>query len=294
MLWSSSALLVDRLSTIYRLTPLQISTWRVLMVLPTVALFIAIYRPSAFQFQLRDLRFYIIAGLVGITGSNLSWAASVQINKPAVAAALAFSAPAFVAVGDRLFFGTRLGTLQMGAILVNLLGCGLVAGVHTPAQLAQSRAGLLVALANALAFSVYTLFGRGVARDGHRDPLTYLLALFTVGAIGLLTWGLLAEGFGLFALHLDATGWVLLGSLAAGPTLGAYALYNSSLRDLPATVASLVTTLEPPMVAIFASLLLSRYIKTVQWLGIGLIVSGVVAIQLGMRARYRGRKTSRE
>jgi drug/metabolite transporter (DMT)-like permease len=124
--------------------------------------------------------------------------------------------------------------------------------------------------------------------------LTYLLALFAVGAVGLLAWGLLAEGVGLFALHLDATGWILLGSLAAGPTLGAYALYNSSLRDLPATVASLITTLEPPMVAIFAAVLLSRYIKGVQWLGIGLIVGGVVAIQLGMRTGYRGRKTSRQ
>ncbi len=128
-----------------------------------------------------------------------------------------------------------------------------------------------------------TLLGRGMARTGYRDSLTILLSTFVFGAMGLLSWGLLAEGFGLLDLRLDTAGWLLLGSLAVGPTLGAYALYNSSLKNLPATVASLVTTLELPIVAILAFVLLGRSVKGVQWVGIGLIVTGVVAMQLRMR-----------
>jgi drug/metabolite transporter (DMT)-like permease len=48
-------------------------------------------------------------------------------------------------------------------------------------------------------------------------------------------------------------------------------------------VASLSTTLEPPLVAILAFFLLGRSIAPLQWIGIGLIVGAVVAMQLFAR-----------
>jgi drug/metabolite transporter (DMT)-like permease len=288
MLWSSSALLIDQLTSVYHLTALQISTWRVMLVLPIVAGVIAIRRPGAFWARSHDLPWYIAAGIVGVTLSYVTWATSVHINKPAVAAAVSFSAPALVAIGDRLLFRTRLHLFQIGAIIVNLLGCSLAAGIHTPADLVRSPVGLLVGLSNGLAFAFYTLLGRGMARTGRRDALTALLYMFAFGALGLLVWGLPTEGRVLFDLHLPAKGWLLLVGLATGPTLLAYALFNSSLKDLPATVASLSTTLEPPLVAILAFFLLGRSIAPLQWIGIGLIVGAVVAMQLFARPHQSG------
>jgi drug/metabolite transporter, DME family len=292
LFWSTSALMIDRLSTIYRLTALEMSTWRVAIATVVVAMCIAAYRPRAFHLDSEDLPYYVVSGVLGIALAYVTWAVSIQINKPAVGAALSFSAPAFVAIGDRLFLGSRLQAVQIGAIVVNLLGCGLAAGIHSPAELVHTPTGLLVGLGNGLAFSLYTLMSRASARTGNRDPLTVLFAMFVFGGLALLAVGIPREGAKLVLLHLDPIGWALLFGLALGPTLGAYALFNSSLKTLPATLAVLTTTLEPPLVALLAYLILGRSVKGLQWVGIGLIVAGVLVMQLGIRLLYRLRDRS--
>lgn len=280
LLWSTSALIIDQLGTTHHLTALEISTWRVLLVLPILAFVAGVWRPQSFRMRSSDLPIFFVAGIVGITLSYVSWAASVHLNGPAVGAALSFSAPTFIAIGDRVFFHAKLNRVQVGAIAVNLIGCGLAAGLTDPAALFRSPAGLIVGTSNGLAFSAYTLMNRGTIRTRVRDPLTVLIGMFTAGAIGLLAWGGAAEGSRLLTLPLDSSGWFLLIGLAVGPTLLAYALFNSSLRQLSPTIAGLIITLEPPSVAIFAVLLLGRTVTGVRWLGIGLIVVGVMVMQL--------------
>jgi DME family drug/metabolite transporter len=104
--------------------------------------------------------------------------------------------------------------------------------------------------------------------------------MFLFGALSLLPWGVIAEGTRLFTLHLNVTGWLLIVGLGLGPTLGAYGLFNSSLKDLPASVAALAITLEPPMVAVLSYVLLGHTLQGVEWVGVALIVGGVLVMQL--------------
>ncbi|HLJ67075.1 MAG TPA: EamA family transporter [Chloroflexota bacterium] len=279
--WSSSALLIDRITVRYHLTALEISAWRVLLVLPILAVFIGGFRRRSITFELnaRSLHWYLLAGL-GITAGQVTWAASVQLNGPAAASALAFSAPALIAVGERVLFRVPIRWIQAVAIAVNLIGCSFAAGVRGPAQIAHDPVAVAVGLSNGLAFSLYTLLVRERSPRGSRDPLVTLLGVFIVAELELLLWALPFEGVGLFRLHLDARGWILLLGVAVGPTLLAYAFFNSSLRVLPATFASLITTLEPPMVAVAAFVLFGRSIAGIQWLGIVLIVLAVTVVQL--------------
>lgn len=277
--WSSSALLIDRLTTGYHLSALEISSYRILLVLPLLVIAIALHRDSRFRIDVREIPWYLAAGL-GITVSNVTWAVSVQMNRPAAAAALGFSAPAFIALTERLAFGRQLRRIQIGAILVNLVGCGLAAGLRNPGDLLHAPGGLLVGLANGLAFTCYTLLNSHRRPRGNRDPRATLLYIFVIGEMGILAWGVPLEGVRMFRLHLDTLGWILLIGVAVGPTLGAYALFNSSLRLLPATIASLVTTLEPPTVAVFAFFILGRTVDPTQWVGIVLIVGAVVVMHL--------------
>lgn len=276
--WSSSALLIDRLTTGYHLTALEISSFRILLVLPLLIGAIALRRSSTFRLDLREIPWYLAAG-AGITVSNVTWAVSVQMNRPAAAAALGFSAPAFIAVTEFLVFHTHLRRVQVAAVLVNLVGCALAAGLRGPDDLIHAPGGLLVGLANGLSFTWYTLLNSRRS-TGSRDPLTTLLYIFVIGEVGILFWGVPLEGERLFRLNLSTLGWILLLGVAVGPTLGAYALFNSSLRRLPATIASLVTTLEPPIVAAFAFLILGRSSRPLQWIGIALIVGAVFVMQL--------------
>jgi drug/metabolite transporter, DME family len=280
LFWSSSALQIDRLTHVYHLTALQISAWRILLVLPVLTVFMAVTRRQAFRIRAFDLPFFGAAGLVGITLSYVTWAVSVRLNGPAIAAALSFCAPAFVAVGERVLFGVRLQRIAPFAIGVNLVGCALASGLHAGGTFVHSPLGLLAGLGNGLSFAAYTLLNRRTAGARPRDQLTVLFGIFAAGGIGLVLWGLLAEGPSVFSPHLDLVGWAFMGGVALGPTLLAYAFFNSSLRSLPATYATLVTTLEPPLVALGSLIILQRSGSATQWVGIVLIVGAVLAMQL--------------
>lgn len=281
VLWSSTGIFIDRIISAYHMTPVAISCWRAILVALALALWGAIRSPAAFQISRREIPYYALYGLIGIAIFNVFWSTSVQVNKAAVATALTFSAPAFVALGERLLFGVPLAVAPRIAIGVNYVGCALVAGLTSPSILVHSPKGLLLGLASGLAFSAYSLFGKGATRLGRRSALTILFYAFAFAAVCLLAWGLGTEGRSLLAPALDLQGWCLLLGLAFGPTLGGYACFTASLRHLSATRAGLLTTLEPPITAILAFVLLGRIMNGVQWLGIALVVAGVLVVQIG-------------
>ena len=281
VIWSSAGVIMDRLIHGYRMTPVELSLWRLLVAVPTLALFIAIYKPDALRLSVRELPYYAAYGIVGIAISHIAWAASIQVNRAAVATALVFSAPVFVAVAGRLLFGERLDYLRTGAIVVNVLGCFLVSGAYHLGILMQNPRGAELGLATGLAFAAYTLMGKHAAAAGRRDFLTILLYVLSFGLVGVLIWGLASEGPRVVVTHLDTFGWLLLVGVGLGPTLIGYGCYNAALKYLPATVAALITTLEPFMTGILAFLFLGRLMDGIQWFGIVLIVVGVLVMQAG-------------
>jgi drug/metabolite transporter (DMT)-like permease len=75
-------------------------------------------------------------------------------------------------------------------------------------------------------------------------------------------------------------GWAILAFLAVGPTIGGFGLYTVSLTYLPASVASIIATLEPVMTTTLAFFLLGERLTPPQWAGSLLIISGVVLLRL--------------
>jgi len=292
-LWSTTGIFIDPLVSRYHVTPVQISFWRALLVTAALALIklkvegrkskegVSVFRLSTFAFRLTwcEALYYVAYGLVGIALFNVVWSASVAVNKAAVATALLYSAPVFVALGGRLLYRERISRARGAAILIDLIGCALVSGVYDDAGLLRHPVGLLLGLASGITFAAYTLFGTGVARVGRRGTTTVLCYTFGVATLGLLAWGLLTEGPALLAPRLDVSGWGLLLGLSFGPTLLGYALFTASLAYLSSTVASLLTTLEPPVTAVLALVLLGRVLSPAQWLGTALILAGVALIQ---------------
>jgi drug/metabolite transporter (DMT)-like permease len=292
VLWCTSGLFVDPLVTIYRLAPVQLSFWRALLVAASLGPLLAWRDPPSVRLARREVPYYLIYGLVGVGLFNVVWSISVQVNKASVATALVYSAPAFVALGAGLIFRERLSGAQAGAVALDALGCALVSGLANPAALISSPAGLGWGLASGAIFAGYTLFGRRAGLRGRSSP-SILFHTFAIAALGLGVWGLATKGTALLRPPLDAHGWLLLLGLTYGPTLGGYACFTACLRVMPAAVASLFTTLEPPLTAILALVLLGRVMTAAQWAGLALIVGAVLVMQAGA-ARSIGRQPRAE
>ena len=279
--WSTTALFIETLYREYHLTALEIAFWRVLMMCGLVGFYVAVrYGRKGFIISRRELTIYAINGVVGVAIFNIAWNVSVQGNGPAVATTLIYCGPVFVVLGSWPLLGEKVGLDRVIAILVNLTGCALVAGALNPAALIQSPVGFLIGITSGFTFAFYTLLGKITARSVRRNSFSTLFYLFLFGLITLLPVGLYQEGGRLLTPSLDLAGWLLLATLACGPTLGGYIFFNSSLKYLPAAIASLFTTLEPPITAVLSFLILSKGMGGIQWLGAALIVSGVVGLQL--------------
>lgn len=281
VIWSTTPVFIDHLQTVDLLSPLQVSTWRALLVTLLVALYLLVRRPRVFKLQRREIGYYVIYGVVGIGLFNLAFNNSVAVNKASVATALMFCAPVFVALGAWWVFHEGLRPLQMLAIVVNLLGFALVG---TVAELLAGRTGntngLLLGLFSGICFALYTLLGRGAARANRLSPIVILFYTYLFGTLFLVLWGFITEGLRSLTITLDASGWALLVILSLGPTLFGYLLFTVSLRYLSAPIASIFHTLEPVMTAVLAFFLLGRILTFLQCLGLGLIVVSVIVMQL--------------
>jgi DME family drug/metabolite transporter len=151
------------------------------------------------------------------------------------------SAPLMIAALATGLLGERL-TPRIAAALV--LGVGgtalLVAGPATgPQPAARVLTGVLLALAAGLAYALYVIAAKAALARSAPLPLTALS--FTTAAVLLLP----ALGWTRAPLEQVARGWPWLLFLGAGATAGAYAIYAAGLRRVPASVAGVVTLLEP-------------------------------------------------
>ncbi len=300
-LWSTTGIFIDPLVSRYHLTPVQLTFWRCLFVVAALLVRSEVgsrrskegrasfFRLSTIDFRLsrREVPYYIAYGLGGLALFNVAWSASVAVNKAAVATALLYCAPVFVALGAWALYRERVSAAQGGAIAINLCGCALVAGASHATAVMHNPTGLAWGLVSGATYAAYTLFGKGAARLGRRGTPTVLFYTFGIAALGLLAWGLLTQGPTLLTPRLDLWGWLLLLGLSLGPTLAGYALFTASLVHLSSTTASLLTTLEPPITAVLALVLLGRAMNLSQWLGTALIVAGVLLMQAGAHTRRR-------
>lgn len=177
-----------------------------------------------------------------MAGYQASYFTAVTLSGIAVTALVAIcSAPLMiVALAPRLL-GERLTTRVRVALGLGLVGTALLISVPrgVPDLSARFVAGALLALAAGLAYALYVLTAKATLARVAPLPLTALT--FTAGAV-LLTPAIVWTDAPLRQLTL---GWPWLLYLGAVSTAGAYAIYSLGLRWVPASVAGIVTLLEP-------------------------------------------------
>jgi drug/metabolite transporter (DMT)-like permease len=286
-LWSTTAIFIGYLTTRFHMPPLVLAFWRNLIVAGTLFGALALVARPLLHLGRQHLLFFVLYGLV-LSVFNALWMVSVTLNGAAVATVLVYSSPAFTALVGWRWWGERLDALKIGALVLSIAGCAFVSGAYDPAAWQVNPAGIGVGLATGVAFAAYNLLGKGSSRRGV-NPWTATLYTFTFGTVFLLTvqradalfWLSRPLATGPGGWHTAALGWGTLVLLAMGPTVGGYGLYTVSLTHLPATTASLISTLEPVITAGLAFAFLGERLTVLQLLGGGLILIGVALLRLG-------------
>jgi len=167
---------------------------------------------------------------------------AVALTGIAVTALIAIcSAPLMIATLAAAALGERLTRRTGTALVLGVIGTALLIATPptTTAPAPRFLIGVALALAAGLAYAVYVVIAKAAVAQANSLAVTAV----TFAAAAVLTLPFLAWTHA--PLTQAAQGWPWLLYLGAIATAGAYALYTLGLRHVPASVAGVVTLLEP-------------------------------------------------
>jgi len=175
-----------------------------------------------------------------------TWITSLSYTSVASSVLLVNTSPLFTLGFSRAFLGETVPRIVMVAMGLAMAGAGLIAAGDW-ASGADSLAGDLLALAGAVALSLYHVIGRGLRAA---LPLNaYVLGVWSTAAVVL---GLLSGAARVPLFDYPARTFGVFLALAVVPTLLGHGLVNRSLRVLPAPTVGLFLLGEPVGATILA------------------------------------------
>jgi drug/metabolite transporter, DME family len=271
-LWGSFGLFA-RVLYGYGFTPAELTGARVwigaLALLPFV-----LRRPARLRLPLRELAFFAFYAVAGFSAFAFLFFATVERTTVAVAAALLYTAPAFVVLLARVFLNEPLDRTALTSLLLVLAGVTLVTGALRALLTGVAQvppAAALFGIASGITYATYTLCSKHALV--RHDAVTTIFVVFGISA---LLFGVVAPPFGAAARALEALPILL--ALGLVPSLFAFFLFLRGLRELRASTASMLASLEPAMAAVLAAVILGESMEAEQVAGIALIAGAAVLL----------------
>ena len=228
----------------------------------------------------RSVRGWLVAGVAGIFVYPLAFYSSMSLAGVAIGTVISLgSAPIFAAaieyVVDRGGISARWALCTFIAVVGTVL---LVLG--SPARPAPGDStsdrmplGVLLGLLAGLSYALYTDASRRVLAAGHGSNAT-MGALFGLGALCLVPVLLLTGAPSLTSpSSIQITAY-----LALGPMFLAYLLFGAGLRTVTSSTATTITLVEPLVATVLAILVVGERLDPLGWLGLVLIMIGVVVL----------------
>jgi DME family drug/metabolite transporter len=213
---------------------------------------------------------FAVAGL-SMAAYQVCFFSAVPLAGVAATALLAIcSAPILISVLARIFLQERMTPGRLAAMTAGIIGAGLLVG-GAPAGKGQSFVlGCALALGAGLAYSIYAVATKGALNAS--APLGLSAMTFGLAAVVLLPVLIFQPSL---TAQTVTRAWPLLLYLGAIPTAGAYWLYTTGLRRVPAGSAAIAGLLEPLTATALGLLLFEEHLGVQQVVGAVLLLSAM-------------------
>jgi drug/metabolite transporter, DME family len=231
-------------------------------------------RPGSLTVGARGAAFFAAYGILGYALFTLAFFASLERSPVSVAVALLYTAPAFVLIMSAVLWREHVGALRLAALGLVLAGVVLVTGAAgglLAGSVSITPAALAIGIGAGATYALYTMFSK-VATERYGPQAS----LFWCFAFAALLLGVLAPPWAPFLRepgHAPA-----LIALGVVPTMIPYALYLRGLRELRASTAAMLASVEPVIAVVLAAVLLGERLTPLQGVGMALVVLAAVLI----------------
>jgi drug/metabolite transporter (DMT)-like permease len=228
-------------------------------------------------------RAVLLLGLLGVAAFNALLYSGLHHTTATNGLLIQAAIPALVLLIGRVIFGERARALQIVGVIASTIGVGWVVSQGEIDTLLHLKlgAGDALILGATLVWSFYTALLR-LRPDV--DPLSFLVATFTIGALAMLPLAVHEWLNGATVTWRPAT-FGAFAYVAVLPSIISYFLYNRAVATIGAGRAGQMIALLPLFGAVLAALLLGERLHTFHLWGMACIVAGIVLAAIAGRER---------
>ncbi|MGE7020906.1 DMT family transporter [Solibacillus cecembensis] len=185
------------------------------------------------------------------------------------------SAPVFAGVIEWLFWKVRPSRVWGMATGLAITGCVLLFVNRGEAVI--DPFGIVLALCAGFMFALYTNVSKQLMKK--EETLPAVAMTFTICALFLLPF---AARDGLGWIYEGNNLWAMLFMALAATSL-AYLLFLGGLQKISSSAAVTLSLAEPLTAALLGVFLVGEYLSATSWIGVGLLLSGIIVLTLGGR-----------
>jgi DME family drug/metabolite transporter len=234
-----------------------------------------------------DLIQCLVLGMLGVAASNFFYYVAIQRTSVAIAIIVQYTAPVWVLLYIVARGQQKLSLQRVAAVAAALAGIALTIGIvdgKSAQALNLDRWGFLAALIASFSFAFYSVGGHRLL--SRYDRWRVLVWTLMSAAVFWLFWN---PPWKVMAAHYAPAQWAFLFVFSMISVLGSFSLYFLGLQHLEPTRAIIASCLEPVFSILLAAAFLGEGVRPVQALGVALVLSAIVIVQLpGRGARARG------
>jgi len=250
------------------------TTFSLLVLLP---LLVGRYGWKRIKVSTPDLVRCVILGILGVAASNYLYYVAIQRTSVAIAIVLQYTAPVWVLLYVVARGQQKLSVQKVAAVAIAICGIALTIGIiggHSSSHLHLDSYGLIAAILASFSFAFYNIGGHDIL--GRHDRWRVLV--WTLGSAAVF-WLIVNPPWKVIALQYTPGQWAFLFLFSMISVLGPFSLYFLGLQHLEPTRAIIASCLEPVFSILLAAVLLGEGVRSIQAVGIILVLSAIVIVQ---------------
>ena len=273
--WGSMGIFVRRLG-IYGFSSIQIVSIRVTLAALLFALVLFIKERVGFRILLRDIPLFLGLGFGSILFFTVCYFTAITMMPLSTAAILLYTSPVWIMLMSVLFFHEELNRRKLLALVLAFAGCVLISGISGGGL---TPIGLLVGLGSGIGYGLYSILGTIALR--RYSPYTVTTYTFIFAAVGSWIICRPTDLFDKFANATDTGFLIAFCFLTAMITaVIPFLAYTCGLQNVEASKAGIIATIEPMVATLIGILVFSEQLTLMSGLGILLILTAVVILNL--------------
>ena len=273
--WGSMGIFVRKLGT-YGFDSLQIVSIRVTLAALFFSVVLLIKDRSGFKISLHDLPLFLGLGFGSILFFTVCYFTAITMMSLSTAAILLYTSPVWIMLMSVIFFHEKLDRKKLIALALAFMGCILVSGISGGGV---TPIGLLVGLGSGIGYGLYSILGTIALR--RYSPCTVTTYTFIFAAVGSWIICRPADMFDKFSNAADSGFLIAFCCLTALITaVIPFLAYTCGLQNVEASKAGIIATIEPMVATLIGILVFSEPLTLMSGLGILLILSAVIILNL--------------